>query len=355
MPSTPSFETVSCDQVRWHPHGTQFATSDGPDIAAHTPNHEELWRLTLDVPADDCWELARLSYSPTGRWLAIDAGSDGLPWREDQPTLTIVDAATGAVAAQLPKTQGSFDCLSWHPDDNLLAVSSLTGQVLLVDLATGDIRSLMETTGLPHATAWHPDGTRLVISESNKTNNDEDRNTLHLVDTTGHALWQATGFDSTAWLLTWNHDGTLLASGHDDTSVRLWDPTTGHLKHTLNLPESGFIRQAFWVQWLAFSRDSSRLLVVTSDSFATLWDTTTAEPLSSHQAAEWMGEGRVFFNRDETSLISQDDEAVRGIDPTSGKAQWRITAPDETWIIDVDAHPTTGHLLVGVNELEPDP
>ncbi len=331
------------------PHGTQFATSDGPDIAAHTPNHEELWRLTLDVPADDCWKRAELDYSPTGRWLAIEAGDNALEWRKDQPTLTIVDTATGAVAAQLPKSQGSLNCLSWHPNDNLLAVSTLKGQVLLVDLATDDVRTLMEPTGLPHAISWHPDGTRLVVAEFDIVDDDE-HNTLHFIDATGTLLWQATGFDSAPLLLTWNHDGTLLASGHDDTSVRLWDPTTGHLKHTLNLPEAGFPRQAFWVKGLAFSRDSSRLLVVTSDSYATLWDIATAELLSSHQA-EWNAErGRALLSRDGTTLIGQDSEAVRGIDPTSGKTQWLITPPDETWIIDVDAHPTTGHLLVGVSE-----
>jgi WD40 repeat protein len=43
----------------------------------------------------------------------------------------------------------------------------------------------------------------------------------------GHSHW--------VWSVAFSQVGQILASGPDDETIKLWDPTTGALKHTLSV------------------------------------------------------------------------------------------------------------------------
>jgi WD40 repeat protein len=63
-------------------------------------------------------------------------------------------------------------------------------------------------------------------------------------------------------------DGRLLASGSDDMSIGLWDPTTGMIKQTLE-------EHSRRVLSLAFSPDSQLLASGSEDKTVRLWDPAT--------------------------------------------------------------------------------
>jgi WD40 repeat protein len=76
----------------------------------------------------------------------------------------------------------------------------------------------------------------------------------------GHSGWFRT--------VAFSPDGTRLASGSGDATVRLWSPTTGALLQTLQ-GHSG------WVFTVAFSPDGTRLASGSEDATVRLWSPTT--------------------------------------------------------------------------------
>ena len=70
--------------------------------------------------------------------------------------------------------------------------------------------------------------------------------------------------------VAFNHDGTLLASGSLDKTVKLWDVTTGRLQATLEGHDHA-------VHSVAFSNDGKLLASASYDHTLKLWDIPSAK------------------------------------------------------------------------------
>ena len=112
-------------------------------------------------------------------------------------------------------------------------VEPVAGYLLIdVDIAfagaqlLGGIRSLDEHTGPINALAWSPDGT-LLASGADDTD-------IHIWNTTtGNRVRTLTGHQSPVTALAFSPDGQTLVSGDRDTkTMRFWNPNTGQLLHT---------------------------------------------------------------------------------------------------------------------------
>ncbi|KAH8900609.1 hypothetical protein GQ53DRAFT_863078 [Thozetella sp. PMI_491] len=106
--------------------------------------------------------------------------------------------------------------------------------------------------------AWSNDG-RLASGSEDKT--------IKIWDpTTGYCIVTLEGHSGRVCSVAWSNDGRL-ASGSDDKTIKIWDPTTGHCIATLE-GHSG------WVGSIAWTNDG-RLASGSNDKTVKLWDPTT--------------------------------------------------------------------------------
>jgi len=196
--------------------------------------------------------------------------------------------------------------MGWSPRADILAEGNgYTGTRLWQPSSGKQLKKLETRAGdYPLAFAWSPDGKSVAIRSNNSANVVVwDILSGKLLHTLQHkAAVQSMDFSAVAGTLAtatgiggdfihtwnaktgkqlrafpaksnqffvdavaWSPDGKYLASGHLDNNVRLWNPETGDLLHTL----TGHKR---WVFTLAWSRDSKTLISGSYDRTQRYWD-----------------------------------------------------------------------------------
>jgi WD40 repeat protein len=132
-------------------------------------------------------------------------------------------------------------------------------------------------------------------------------------------LWQTSNgemlacWPQTSWVtgLAFQPGGLLLASGHDDGSVRLWDHASGRLAYELRPPisPSGGTRDLA-VSALAFSANGRKLAVAAEDRSILLWELASGEM-----------SGRLLGHTDRISALAWHPDGRRLV-----SAGWDATA-----------------------------
>ncbi|KAE8386476.1 NACHT and WD40 domain protein [Aspergillus alliaceus] len=136
--------------------------------------------------------------------------------------------------------------------------------------------------------------------------------------------------------VSFTRDGRLMASGSSDNTVRLWDPVTGTLQHTLD-GHSG------WVWSVTFSLDGRLLASASFDQIVKLWNPATGalqHTLMGHSSSVWS----VAFSPDSHLLASSSsDNTIKLWDPATGTPQ-RTLEGHTDWVLSVAFSPD-GRLL----------
>ncbi|MCE2414395.1 WD40 repeat domain-containing protein [Candidatus Poribacteria bacterium] len=202
------------------------------------------------------------------------------------------------------------------------------------------------------ALAFSPDGTRLASGSKDNT----VRLSGNASDNQPTVLQKHTGWTN---VLAFSPDGKILASGSTDKTVQLWDTATGEPISTLTGHLNG-------INALAFSTDGTTLASGSTDGTVRFWNTENGDPLSTPITGhtEWVK--GVTFSKDSSTLASVafngaitfwDVKTSQKINrQITGHRDWLATlafSPDETQLASVGAE---SNMVVGFGRvIKPDP
>ena len=205
------------------------------------------------------------------------------------------------------------------------------------------------------AVAFSPDGTRLASGGADRT--------VRLSDTTGDqdqiTLQKHTG---PANVLAFSPDGKMLATGSTDKTVQLWDTTTGEPLATLTGHKNG-------IAALAFSPDGNTLVSGSTDGTLRFWQTATGAPADTLITGHTQSIKAATFFQDSSTLVSAAfngeitfwdvDTAQKSAVQDSGHRDWYSAvafSPDGTKLVSAaaDGTITFGEFPVEFSSTKPD-
>ncbi|MGW1720591.1 nSTAND1 domain-containing NTPase [Streptomyces sp. NPDC002156] len=296
------------DRLAFSPDGRTLVTS-GRDHGV------ELWNTATGS------RRTRLSPKPTyGPGSVVFSADSRTIATSDDGTVWLWDTTTGR--RHIPAgSNGHPVRLAFAPDGRTFAISSSDHGVELWNTATGKRRTRLspKPTYGPGFVVFSPDGRTLATIATNATGRPggrDDESTVWLWDTTtGRFRHIPAGQPSPVDSIVFSPDGRTLVTQADDRTVRLWDVASGQSRGHL----AGNTGQ---VDTLAFSPDG-RILATTSidDHTVRLWDTVTSglmNTLSGHTGMVLS----LTFSPDSRNLTTvSTDQTVR---------RWNTALPDPT-------------------------
>ena len=198
-------------------------SEDGTTLASgiFSRQHTEMkvWNLHTGIHQSIFTDSLRSRYSeglsPDGKTLAIGKTNN---------TVELWDTHTGKHKATLRKHTGWVSSVAFSPDSRLLATGDHRRTIHLWHPATAQhIATFTTRNGSVTAIAFSPDNSILAAGTTDG---------IHLQNLETGTSISISKLGSSN-VLAFTSDGTTLASGNWDNTIRLWDARTGHLKDTL--------------------------------------------------------------------------------------------------------------------------
>ncbi|BAY37650.1 pentapeptide repeat protein [Nostoc sp. NIES-2111] len=202
-------------------------------------------KLTLEA---NNYPILTIAFSPDGKMLASSSNQRIKVW----------DINTNQCLQILEGHFNTIRSISFSPNGDILASGSFDKTVRFWNVNTGECLKILQ--GYSN---WI---NSITFSLNNKMLASADDLAIVIWDvSTGESIKTLQGHTHWIQSIALNHDGTLLASGSADTTIRLWNFQTGECLKILQ-------GHSNWVQSVAFSPNNQLLASGSADETLRLWD-----------------------------------------------------------------------------------
>lgn len=260
----------------------QFADCGSPVLALALSANGQILAGACGGGGSVLWDVGtgaelRRGRAHTGDARAVAISSDGrmLASAGGDSTVVAEDVASGRTLVSLSADLGPLQAVAFGSDGHTLATASRDGRVLLWDDAGARPWPIRGFRGAqaPRAVALSADGKLLATGEARQ---------VVLRNLQGEGVTRRLkGHDGTVTALAFLPGGSLLASGADDGTLRVWDLGQGGVVKVLKGHRGP-------VQGLAIHPDGNLVASASDDETVRLWDPDTARclgVLGSHHGA----------------------------------------------------------------------
>ena len=199
--------------------------------------------------------------------VAVSSNGKRVVSGSDDQTVKVWDVATGALVCTFRGHSAPVRGVAFSPDGKLVASSSEDNTIKLWDASKqAHGQMLEEEWNQIQSLAISPDGAT-VVSGSND-------GVARLWDTrTGALRHELKGHSKWVYAVTFSHDGKSVASGSNDGCVRIWDATLGTLQQTLKVLDPYSSSEKLGRAAISFSPDNRLIAFGMMD--VTVWDVAT--------------------------------------------------------------------------------
>ena len=237
---------------RWDRVGLPVFSPDGKRFAAATVNgFVRLWDIaTGQADRGTNMDGLPVAFSADGRSLFTRNGSFKLLRRWDVSTQSLIEST-----AVMTPNDGNYDS-AVSPDGKLVATSH-NGRIVLNDLITGQLVCALPQTSIARCVSFSADSAKLLAGNWDGVARLWDVKTRQLV-------WTSPGFRNTVGAVAFSANG-VFAAGSWDGTIKIWDANADKVLATLTGHKAGVIQ-------LAFSSDGRTLASGSDDSTVKLWN-----------------------------------------------------------------------------------
>ena len=335
--------------IAFSPDGSSLVSGGGNPHSNDSQGFLKLW----DVKSGDELRtfnetpetILALDFSPDGKQL-VSAGGHPTTIASSTDQIKLWDVETGEHLKSFQAHTGFVSSIKFSPDATRLASGAWDKKIVVWDIATGNTIHTLDGCGTNvQSVSWNPDGSRLasggggaaagefngsvriwdaVTGEESRTFR-KKHGQIHSLDfhESNSQLLLAREFDAVLWdfendkiiqsfeghtkdvkVAKFSPDGSRIATGSFDQSVRIWDTKTGKQIHLLQ-------GHTELVLSLTFSPDGSRLVTSSGEypnpGFIKIWDLNSGKEIHSI-AAHPSNINGVCFHPDGTEFASASED-----------------------------------------------